>query len=436
MTAVAGEAGRGSTAGGVGVERGAPGAPRKTPPKIPRPSPAPRTASPVIARLCARLAEAAEGPGDGADRVASVVDEFWRAHPRTPIVEPTDRAHEFIVTFLWRDRDAADVLLFANRMTDERNLSSSLMERVAGTDVWWLAYRMRSDWRASYSFLVRRDGERAPWHTDDDQAALRAALDHGRVDLRNPDEVRGRRGIWHSVVALPDAPAQPWLDVAATEPSACVTGPDGRRLWMYAPADAADDEALPLVIVLDGEVWRDHHGLPGVVDAMIAAGRMRRARVALVDSGGVAQRWRDLDADGGGAAWLAERLVPWLRAQHAIAEEADGIVVTGQSLGGSTALQAALAYPHIIGAVLAQSASTWQSDLSVLARARDRGGMRVWLEVGSHEWVLRDGHRDLAAALRASGADVEYREFNGGHDYACWRGGIADGLAALLPPRV
>ncbi|MFF9641914.1 hypothetical protein [Kitasatospora aureofaciens] len=37
-----------------------------------------------------------------------------------------------------------------------------------------------------------------------------------------------------------------------------------------------------------------------------------------------------------------------------------------------------------------------------------------------------------AAARTARGYDVDYREFNGGHNYARWRGGLADGPAHLL----
>lgn len=399
------------------------------------PLPAPLSPSPAIARLEADIA---------ATDPASAVARFWDAHPIAPVVDAGDADGERIVTFVWRDAGAAEVLLFANRLTDERAIDDSLLRRVPGTDVWWLAYRMRADWRASYSFLVRREGERAPWRTADDQVALRAALDHGFADPRNPDGVRNRAGTRQSVVSLPDAPPQPWREAAeATRATRAAGGvdalgaldaPDGRTVWVHEPAGTHLDQPLPVVLVLDGEVWLSAHDLPGTVDAMVDAGRLRPVRLVLVDSGGVQQRWRDLDADGDGVGWLCDRLLPWLATRFALPSQPEHVVVAGQSLGGSTALRAALLRPDVIGAALAQSASTWQSDFGELAGQANRRGTRVWLEVGLQEWVLLDAHRVLADDLRRAGAEVAFREFNGGHDYACWRGGIADGLAHLLPP--
>ncbi|CAM5452935.1 enterochelin esterase [Streptomyces californicus] len=61
--------------------------------------------------------------------------------------------------------------------------------------------------------------------------------------------------------------------------------------------------------------------------------------------------------------------------------------------------------------------------------------MTLRLEVGLQEWMLLGENRRLRNVLRARGYDVRYGEFNGGHDYACWRGGLADGLVDLLGGR-
>ena len=40
----------------------------------------------------------------------------------------------------------------------------------------------------------------------------------------------------------------------------------------------------------------------------------------------------------------------------------------------------------------------------------------------------------MRSVLEVQGYDLTYREYQGGHDYACWRGGLADGLIAMLRP--
>jgi enterochelin esterase-like enzyme len=64
--------------------------------------------------------------------------------------------------------------------------------------------------------------------------------------------------------------------------------------------------------------------------------------------------------------------------------------------------------------------------------ARARKSIRFFLEAGATERNVLEGNRRMRDVLNRQGYDLTYREFQGGHDYACWRGGLADGLAAML----
>jgi enterochelin esterase family protein len=98
--------------------------------------------------------------------------------------------------------------------------------------------------------------------------------------------------------------------------------------------------------------------------------------------------------------------------------------------------------PHRFGAVLCQSGSFWwksntPDDLEAewlagqFADSR-RLPLRFHLQVGLDEWVNLQPNRHLHNVLRAKGYPVTYREFAGGHDRACWRALLADGLIDLL----
>jgi enterochelin esterase family protein len=57
--------------------------------------------------------------------------------------------------------------------------------------------------------------------------------------------------------------------------------------------------------------------------------------------------------------------------------------------------------------------------------------LHCYLEVGLQEWVLLPLARHLRDVLVAREYPLTYAEYNGGHDFACWLGGLADGLRAL-----
>src|SRR5699024_12199934 len=118
----------------------------------------------------------------------------------------------------------------------------------------------------------------------------------GRPHPRNPASCRNRLGAAQSGVSLPDAPPQPWLNQRADRRGrlSVVSGPGERRTWIYEPASSVPaGHRIPVLIVLDGEVWTSSQSLATTLDNMIDDGAIGPAYAVLVDSGGLQNRWQE-----------------------------------------------------------------------------------------------------------------------------------------------
>lgn len=433
---------------------------RPTPPKLPRPQRAPLATSPTLAAVHQRLLERPQ-------LASQLQEQLWQQITSTPLLEadPTQEG-KYLVTFLWRGA-AHSVLLFANRLTDEKNLADSYMRRLPGTDTWYLTYRMDGDWRASYCFLPAPAAAQAPW-LQGSQVRLRQALDGGLPDPHNPVTCTNRRGFVQSVVSLPLAPAWPlgqwpvFSDDAAGagrfDGGGLGAGRDdadagrlnagrldaivdlealGRQIWVYTPAPISRPQSYPVLLVLDGEVWLKRHHLHLALAQLMDAGLIAPAYIVFIDSGGTEQRWQELGESNFGR-YLTGPLLNWLKTHYAISPNPAERVVIGQSLGALTVLRTLVAYPQLIGAGISQSASLWQdvlfNELNALdARQTPLAGTQAWIEVGSQEWILAPLQPKAVHQLRQAGMQVKDMVYNGGHDYACWRINLASALMQLLP---
>ena len=287
---------------------------RPSPPKIPRPVPAPRVDSPLISALKAE----AVSPEELNARIVEVVSEG------TPIIEPvhlddgTISENERIVTFLYYNEQAEQVLMFINRLTDEKNLDRSLMARIEGTGWWQLSMQMETTWRASYNFLPTLHGERPAWLGDDDQVRLRAALDSGEGDPLNPETVCNRIGRCMGVVQLEHAPVQEFIltqeEIDALPAPEWMQTSDGHQYVLGRVGDPAPD--APLFIQFDGEMWFSQ-GMEQTLNRAHEAGRIPAMHVFFLHSGGRENRWKELNGDNPIADYLVEITVPHLEAVHA-----------------------------------------------------------------------------------------------------------------------
>ncbi|MGW1839122.1 enterochelin esterase [Streptomyces sp. NPDC002067] len=401
------------------------------PPRTARPHPLPRIATgPVL---------------PAPDRTAKFWDEVARTG--TPLVAPDpegDPDHA-AVTFLWRGTPATRaVQVLPNKLTDPRDPGANLMEHLPGTDVWHWTLRLRRDWYGTYDFRVDEGDGPAP---DDDgyPARLRTRC---HPDPFNSHTLPGRwGGLGVSCARLPGAPRDTEWEVRPGVARGTVTTHDvpstrlggARRVRLYRPPHTAPDTELPVLVLLDGEHWQPRLGLAHLLDNLIADGRIPPVAALLPESVDAATRWRELTCRPEFVAFLTEELLPWAAGHLPLTADPARTVIAGQSLGGLTAAYAALTAPHRFGNVLAQSGSFWwplgpdAEWLTARLAAAPRLPVRFRLSSGEQEWVALPAARRLRDALTTAGYDdATYREFNGGHDYLCWRSELGGGIVELL----
>lgn len=350
-----------------------------------------------------------------------------------------------MVTFRWTETDPArpayDVLVRMIALTDyayeDGDLAPYLMDRQPDGS-WSLDLHLPSDLRTGYQFCPVRDRPLRGHHPDEQRwlEILATGVPDQAPSAVVPDEIYGSTEP-ASVLELPDAPPQPWVarrpDVDPGELRRVELGTSVIYVW----TPSAEPRAT--VISFDGSAFRER-GIEVTFANLVADGAAPPFTGILIESihGGARRgpdRVRGLTHPEEYAAVVLEDVLPWLGNDNPV-------VVAGQSLGAIAAAGLAAVAPDRINAVIGQSAALWWpgddegglagEDTFASFRPTPPRPVRFFLEAGSEEGELLDANRKFRDILTTAGYDLTYREYRGGHDYACWRGGLADGIVTLL----
>jgi enterochelin esterase-like enzyme len=129
-------------------------------------------------------------------------------------------------------------------------------------------------------------------------------------------------------------------------------------------------------------------------------------------------------------------LLPMVEVRYLVTTNPARLVLAGHSLGAVAALHLSARRPGLFGSVVAASPALWwpgekgqisSADVAA-AYARTAPASRLFLDAGTEEGDLLKDARAFHDRLVTTDHDVTYREFRGGHDHACWRGSLADGV--------
>jgi enterochelin esterase-like enzyme len=376
-----------------------------------------------------------------------LVEKFWKELAgHSPIVEdyPGD-PKSVLVTFVMKSSSPYVGMLGGPGIREKP------LVRLGDSDLWYLSARMPSDSRFDYVFFVLDTPP--PYHVP------RPATPgpDPRFSKRQADPNNKSMHFDLSRVDLPGAPPQPWIVAKPEVAKGKVTKielesailKEKRPVGVYTPAGYDPAKQYPLVIAFDGEAYgmapQPQIALPTIVDNLIAANKIPPVVVALVYS--LETRSKDLPGSEPFSRFVAEELVPKLRADYKAGLTPADTVVTGSSFGGLCSTFTAFHHPDVIGNVLSQSGSyqfqpgALDDDVSEFVEggpiireiaAAPKAPLKFYMDAGKFEENLLASNRHLRDVLIAKGYPVTYQEFSGGHDYWLWRGTISDGLVALL----
>lgn len=395
---------------------------------------------------------------------AQALDLFWQdiSEHGTPLIEAI-AGHEaqVLVTFLWNDPGDTRNVVVIGGPTRWGEFAKNQMLRLLDTNLWYKTYQVQSDMRTTYQLSL--NDSLVPLDEVEDWKARTSTF---QLDPLNPqrfffpqdEEVPDYQAFAVSVLELPDAPPQPWIAPRSNTPKGKVEMhrlhsailKNERRVWVYTPpAYEADRGPYDLLILFDGLAYLQLVPTPTILDTLLSEEKIPSLVAVMLDSLDPETRTRELACDLSFVDFLTKELLPWVHERYAITTHPERTIVGGSSAGGLAAAFAGLKASDTFGKVLSQSGAFWwdrdpenqiaQEWLAQQYVTSPLLSLRFYLEVGLLERTSNDdqilSNRHLRDILRAKGYDVHYAEFNGGHDYLCWRGSLGDGLLTLLSKR-
>ena len=221
---------------------------------------------------------------------------------------------------------------------------------------------------------------------------------------------------------------------------------DGERdVIVYTPARFRRNRRYSLLVVHDGIDYLNYASLKTVLDNLIHALEVPQLVVAMIQS---PDRLREYAGDDRHAAFIADELFPFLRAEYPLIDDPRARCLMGASFGGVASLHTAWRHPGLFGNLLLQSGSFAFSDLGRHRRGpvfdpvvrfmnafREEPGLpaeRIYMSCGIYESLIYE-NRSLIPRLQEQGVEVKFEEARDAHNWENWRDRLRTGLSWLFP---
>lgn len=356
-----------------------------------------------------------------------------------------------LCTFIWRSSELKESLFV---YIDIYSQSPSIYQkwnrfsRIAGTDVYFFEIELPLAWAGSYVVVTASEEapetacaatRRAWWQTQLKQSAQIDPFNQHRfytghlaryinqIQLENTKSLIADCSItktfqWSSRLCQQDYLVDIFISQQSTQ------------------------EDLPLIILLDGQLWSRELSIIPEIQHLTDSNKIRPAVYVFVHSLNSQQRQQDYGCHDAFSQALVYELIETLLKEYSFISKTD-ITLCGQSLGGLCALHSALLFPTIFTSLILQSGSYWWSDFSnSILGQKHKGNIlellqnlsdqlskttRIYISAGTYETDMRDDALQLYQQLQSFN-QVSFHTFQGGHDAVNWRTDLLKALQKTL----
>jgi len=222
-----------------------------------------------------------------------------------------------------------------------------------------------------------------------------------------------------------------------------------RSIWIQKPEASVSSDSL--LIILDGELYREHVGAPEIIEKLVKEKRIKPTIIVYVSYCTKEARWIECPCHPPFANFISDELYPWLVSTLPELVNIKERIIAGLSYTGLAASFVAIESEDLFHKVISQSGSYWSNECQISKKLKDydrKLNLSFYLDVGNQEIEANVKHKEdviqkvsqisgvesFRDVLISKGIQTEYKVFNGGHSFEAWAQTLPQALIWALSP--
>jgi len=300
------------------------------------------------------------------------------------------------------------------------------LNRVSGTNLWFLRQNYESDARLDYKFVLNNSS----WILDPRNPLLCYGGYGPNSELRMPAYLPAAE-------CTTDTSVSGGIIDKGTFVSTILANSRSLRVYLPAGYDPQREEGYPMVLFHDGLEFLTLGDVKTVLDNLIGWKRIEPMIGVFVPPVSSTQR---IEEYSGATAvnferFIIEELVPHIDSTYNTAREPARRGMMGPSLAALISAQICFHHPEVFGLCGLYSPAMWPNDRVVLRQllATARPFQKCYIDAGSYEPSLIGDAQALFAHLLDGGVETRYRLWHEGHSWGSWRAHVDEALEFFFP---